>query len=318
MFFSLLLQTIAITTPIFLVVMCGYGLRRVGLIDDHFIRMGSRLVFNFTLPVLLFISIATRPLTYGVTLQGALVGVLVTVIMWLLMEALAKRLVQPRSDRGVVVMAGFRSNLGIVGLAYVLNAHGEDGVAQIAMYLALVTVLFNVLSVITLSRKQADNISVLATIKGIAKNPLIIAIMLAAVWSMLGSTIGLQLPQVVLSTGQYFAAMTLPLALLCAGGSLSFKALKDDMDKVWLATLAKLVVAPILTGLVAYGFGLRGVSLELLVLMACAPTAAASYPMVRAMGGNAKLVASIIAVTTLLSFASTAVIISILRTISAS
>jgi len=315
MLFFLLLQTMAITTPIFLVVMCGYGLRRVGLIDDHFIRMGSRLVFNFTLPVLLFISIATRPLTYGVTLQGAMVGLLVTVIMWLLMEALAKRLVEPRSDRGVVVMGGFRSNLGIVGLAYVLNAHGEDGIAQIAMYLALVTMLFNVLSVITLSRKQADNISVLDTLKGIAKNPLIIAIVLAAVWSMLGSTIGLQLPQVVLTTGQYFAAMTLPLALLCAGGSLSFRALRDDMDKVWLATVAKLLVAPVLTALVAYGFGLRGVSLELLVLMACAPTAAASYPMVRAMGGNAKLVASIIAVTSLLSFASTAVIISVLRTI---
>ena len=318
MLFSLLLQTMAITTPIFLVLMCGYGLRRVGLIDDHFIRMGSRLVFNFTLPVLLFISIASRPLTYGVTLQGALVGLLVTVIMWLLMEAVTKRLVHPRSDRGVVVMGGFRSNLGIVGLAYVLNAHGEDGLAQIAMYLALVTVLFNVLSVITLSRKQADNMRVLGTLKGIAKNPLIIAIVLAAVWSMLDASIGLQLPAVVLVTGNYFAAMTLPLALLCAGGSLSFKALRHDMHKVWLASVAKLLVAPLLTALVAYSFGLRGVSLELLVLMACAPTAAASYPMVRAMGGNAKLVASIIAVTTLLSFASTALIISVLRAISAS
>ena len=309
MFISLLLATLAITAPIFLVVICGYFLRRVGLIDDQFIGMGSRLVFNFTLPILLFVSIATKTLTFGVAMQMALAGVVTTLVIWALSEWLAKRYIEPRADRGVVAMGSFRSNLGIVGLAYCFNAYGDEGVAAVAMYLAFVTVLFNVLSVVTLSRKQGGDSSLLGTLQGIIRNPLIVAIALALVWNALQ----LPVPQIILTTGNYFAAMTLPLALLCAGGSLSLAALKLDVSKVTMATLIKLLLTPLLTALLGFALGLRDMHLELVVLMSCAPSAAAGYAMVRAMGGNAKLIASIIASTTLLSFASTAVIISLMR-----
>ena len=309
MFTSLLLATLAITAPIFLVVICGYFLRRVGLIDDHFIGMGSRMVFNFTLPILLFVSIATKTLTYGVALQMAGTGVITTLIIWSFAAWLAKGWIEPRTDRGVVVMGSFRSNLGIVGLAYSFNAYGDEGVAAVAMYLAFVTILFNILSVVTLSRKQGGDTSLLGTLQGIVRNPLIVAIALALVWN------GLQLPvpQIVLTTGNYFAAMTLPLALLCAGGSLSLAAVKMDVGKVTMATLIKLLLTPVVTAVAGYAVGLQAMHLELVVLMSCAPSAAAGYAMVRAMGGNAQLIASIIASTTLLSFASTAVIISLMR-----
>ncbi|MCP4788882.1 MAG: AEC family transporter [Gammaproteobacteria bacterium] len=309
MLLSLLSEMLTITAPIFVVVVCGYGLRRFGILDDHFISVGSRLVFNFTLPILLFVSIATKPITYGPTFKSALVGVAVTLLMWALLEALARVYVQPRQDRAVVVMTGFRSNLGIVGLAYCFNAYGEAGVASVAMYLALVTTLFNILSVLTLSRKYADATSINNILKSIVRNPLIVAIFVAIVWSILS----LPVPSVVLATGNYFATMTLPLALLCAGGSLSLRAFKQNMNKIWLATSGKLILTPLLTAIVGYLVGLRGMQLELIVLMSCAPSAAAGYAMVRAMGGNDKLAASIIATTTLLSFASTAVIASMLR-----
>ena len=51
----------------------------------------------------------------------------------------------------------------------------------------------------------------------------------------------------------------------------------------------------------AYVVGLRGMPLGIVLLMAISPTAAASYVMVRSIGGDHRLAASIIAVTTLLS-----------------
>jgi predicted permease len=53
--------------------------------------------------------------------------------------------------------------------------------------------------------------------------------------------------------------------------------------------------------------------LGILLLMWSAPTAAASYVMVRAMGGNAALAPNIIALTTLGSLATTSVGIVLLR-----
>jgi hypothetical protein len=59
--------------------------------------------------------------------------------------------------------------------------------------------------------------------------------------------------------------------------------------------------------------GFQGIDLGVLMLMSGAPTAAASYVMVRAMGGNAVLAANIIAVTTLGSILTTSLGVLVLR-----
>ena len=57
----------------------------------------------------------------------------------------------------------------------------------------------------------------------------------------------------------------------------------------------------------AYAAGFTGMSLGIVLLLSIAPTAAASYVMVRSMGGDHRLAASIIAVSTLFSLPVTAV-----------
>jgi malonate transporter len=51
----------------------------------------------------------------------------------------------------VVVQGIFRSNMAIIGLAYCVNAYGEPGLAAASLYVGLVNILFNVLSVVSLS-----------------------------------------------------------------------------------------------------------------------------------------------------------------------
>ncbi len=179
------------------------------------------------------------------------------------------------------------------------NAYGQPGVALAAIYVAATTVLYNILAVIALTPKGEDTgIKAVGVItKTLTKNPLIIAIGLGVVCYLLSVPI----PNIVLDAGQYFANMTLPLALLCTGGSLNIRALKQDKAPAWFATSYKLVLAPVLITLGAIFFGFRGLDLGLLFLMNAAPTAAASYVMARAMGGNSELAANIIALTTVLS-----------------
>ncbi len=92
----------------------------------------------------------------------------------LLLELIAARWVHPVEERGIVIQGGFRSNMGIIGLAYCVNAYGNQGLITASLYLALVTILFNVLSVITLSRSFNRGAGIRATLLGIAKNPLIL------------------------------------------------------------------------------------------------------------------------------------------------
>ena len=104
-----------------------------------------------------------------------------------------------------------------------------------------------------------------------------------------------------------------PLALLCTGATLDFRSLRAEAGNTLLAATGKLVAMPLVFTLGAWAVGFRSMELGVLMLMASAPSAAASYAMVRAMGGNATLAANIIALTTLGSLLTTSAGVSLLR-----
>lgn len=301
--------SLAVTGPIFVILGLGAWLRRIGLIDEAFIEGGSRLVFNVTLPALLFISVAKTRLDTSANFALIGFGLAATLLAWGLAELLAKYAVNAKRDRGVVVQGVFRSNMAIIGLAYCVNAYGEAGLAMASLYVGLVTILFNVLSVLTLSRSLHTRQGVAPVLRSVAANPLIIGIVLALPVSISG----LRLPAIVLQSGEYFANMTLPLALLCTGAALDFRSLRHDPRDAVLAACGKLLLVPLLFVGGGMLWGFRGIELGILLLMSSAPTAAASYVMVRAMGGNAPLAANIIALTTAGSLLTTSAGVVVLR-----
>lgn len=299
----------SITLPIFLILALGVLLSRLKMINDNFVDVASKLVFNVTLPSLLFISITKAQLSASTGFSLVAFGVLATLAVFLFLEWSAGHLIPEKSDRGVVVQGAFRSNMGIIGLAYCVNAYGNGIYSVASVYLGGVTMLFNILSVVTLNRSLNKNASLMMTVKGLLKNPLIIGILSA----LAVSTTGFQLPGPVLRAGDYFAQMTLPLALLCAGASLSFGALRFDLNAAVLATIGKLLVVPLVLTGGGFLLGFRGEELGVLFLMSSAPSASAGYIMARAMGGNSALAANIIVLTTLTSLLTTSLGVTLLR-----
>ncbi|MBJ7538513.1 AEC family transporter [Marinomonas transparens] len=311
-FLDVLAFSFSITMPIFLILVLGIVLYRIRIINDNFIDVASKLVFNVTLPALLFISISKTNISVNSNFSLVIYAMLAVATTYIALELLMSFCIKNKADRGVIVQGAFRSNMGIIGLAYCVNAYGNEVFSVASMYLGGVTMLFNVLSVICLNRAMEANKSVINTIKGIAKNPLVIAILAA----LLFSATGLKLPSTLYKAGNYFAQMTLPLALLCAGASLSFGALKKDIIGALLSSVGKLIFIPFTLTLGGYLLGYRGMELGVLFLMSSAPSASASYIMVRAMQGNSALAANIIVITTLASLLSTSIGVTLLRSLS--
>ena len=166
-----------------------------------------------------------------------------------------------------------------------------------AVYLAFVTILYNVLSLITLARNQLnDDIkpSFGSILSGIIRNPIIMSIVIALALSV--TTV--RPPNFLLETMGYVGSMSMPLALLCIGASIRWRDFKVSINLYW-TTLAKLFFVPGLITLGGILIGLRGESLGVLYLLSAAPSATAGYAMLRAMGGNHYLGAAIIATTSL-------------------
>jgi predicted permease len=295
-FIDQLLFSAAITGPICLMLLLGVMLKRVKLIDETFIEGASKLVFQVTLPALLFLSIVKSNHDFSSSTSLIGFGLIANLIFYQFTSFSTKKILTNSKDQGVVIQGGFRANTAIIALAYVANAYGDEGVAMAALYVAPMTILYNILSVIALTPK-GDTKGIDAwrqIVINISKNPLVIAIVAGLVFAALS----IQVPKMVLDAGQYFANMTLPLALLCTGGSLNMRSLYSDKQPTWLATAYKLVLAPLFITAAAILTGFRGLPLGIIFFMSGAPTAAASYVMARAMGGNPTLAANIIALTT--------------------
>ena len=303
-----LLFALNVIGPVLMVLVTGYLLMRVNLLTAGFVDVGSKLVFTVTLPALLFLSISQAnfqkladPLLIGIGLGS-------TLLFFGLLFAVAGILVNPRHARGVVIQGGYRANMGIIGLALCINAFGDKGLALGAVYLGCVTVLFNVLSVYILSHYQPGNVSMVRHLLVLATNPLILSIVVAIPFSYLK----IPLPELLVTSTDYLAQLTLPLALLCTGAALEFRSLGADTRNIAVAVIAKCVLYPLIVTGAVYVAGYRGNTLGVVMLMSLAPTAAATYVMAKQLGGDHRLAASIIAISTLVSLPVTALALTLL------
>ncbi|MBF7075091.1 AEC family transporter [Glaciecola sp. MH2013] len=288
---------LSVIGPVVLLIAFGYALYKTGLMTDDFVERASRLIFNFALPALLFTTIAKSDISTISDKNMLVIGVLGTLGICLVLMLIAPYIVTKRADRGVVIQGAFRSNMGIIGLAYCANAYGQEGLALASIYLGALTITYNVISVIILNFYLDSKTSYLRMIKGVVTNPIILAIVSA----LLVSNFQLNLPSILINSAGYFAQLTLPLALLCTGAALRFSSLRADGKAAAISILVKCFIYPFVIVAFALGFGIDGMALGVVYLMSIAPTAAASYVMVRKIGGNYTLAAHIIAISTLVS-----------------
>ncbi|MDR5893828.1 AEC family transporter [Halomonas mongoliensis] len=294
---ALFFQTLEVTLPVFAMVFIGLGLRRAGWIDGAFVTTASQLVFRGTMPALIFLSIIRADL--DATLNPRLLGffALATLGSFLFCWGWA-RLRVPQAERGVYIQGAFRGNCGIVGLALAAGMYGDYGLSAGGLLLGVVILTYNALSVVALATYQADQRADWRSILAhIARNPLILAVVAAVPIAALE----LRLPGWLMTSGDYFASLTLPLALICIGATLSLEAIRDSGRLATGASLLKMVTVPILATGAAWLAGFEGRELGVMFLFFASPTAAAAFVMAKAMGGNAVLTANIIALTTLMA-----------------
>ncbi|MBL4894703.1 MAG: AEC family transporter [Emcibacter sp.] len=291
--------SLSVTGPIFLVVFLGIILKYIGMISDSFIQGASKIVFNVAIPALLFITIARVELTTLLNLPLLIFSSIATLIIFGFLSFIAPMVVQEDRDRGVFVQGSLRGNLGVVGLALCANSYGSEGLAIASILMAVLTILYNILSLYTLNRSliEGQGSIIRLTCISIMRNPIIISILCGLVFAYWQ----IHLPPVVLTTVEYFSQMALPLALLCIGGSLSLKGLMGSLSVPMTATLFKIVLVPIVMVGGAYYAGFRGAELGILFMLVGSPTATVSFIVVRALNGNGPLAANIVVLTTFCS-----------------
>lgn len=315
MFLDSLFFAVNAVTPIVLMVVIGYILRKIGFVDEKFAKQANKLVFRIFLPIMLFSNVCKvdsfADFDYGYMIYTAIA----TVMVFLLAFPVALTVTKSSERRGVMLQAAFRSNYALIGIPLAGALFGAQG-ELVASILSLVSVpLINILAVIslTLFNKEGKKPTVGSVLIGIIKNPLIEAILLGIIAVILrewiaGADITFDIREVepVWKTMSYLSGLATPLALIALGAQFEFSALPGMKKEIITGVLVRCVIVPAIALSIAYflfGDVFSGAAFAALVAMFATPNAVSTVPMTQEMGGDAALAGQLVVFTTLLSTA---------------
>ena len=304
--------SVNVVAPLFLLMAAGYVARRFNLVSDKFLSEATSFVFRFLLPLMLFQNIRTvfYGNFYNISLVfAAISGISVIIIASFIFVPL---FVKRNGQRGSMIQGIYRSNFVIYGMPLATGMYGHEAAYSIAMLLCLTVPIYNTVAVITLSlfsETRTKRFSLVQLATDIVRNPLI----LGCVTGIIFGVYRIDLPSAINQPISELAAAASPLALFLMGGDFTFRSLNNNLLKVFLATIVRLIIIPLVAVIVFIPMGFRNIELSVLLCLFATPTAVASYIMASNMGCDGELAGQIVVMTTTFSCFSIFLFIFVLR-----
>jgi len=274
--------------PAFALLGLGALLKRRLLRDDAVWAGMERLIYWVLLPSLIVAALAPLNLAelplgrIAAAIWGALgLGTAASVL-------LARALGHGHAAMTSVLQGGIRFN-NLMGFAIVGALFGAEGIGFGAVATGIIVPFVQTVTTLAFAFDgKRGPPRPLAVLRQLAINPLLIAVALGFAIAGLGG-----LPPGLAPTVQTLGRASVALGLLCVGAALSLQSFSDRVPTQALTGVLKLVVMPAATWGLCLAFGVPPLATAVAVVFMALPTAATSYVMARALGGDAPLMAAI-------------------------
>lgn len=287
--------------PVVFLIIVGVLLRRYDLTNTIFLQTSDKLVYNIFFPLMLFWKIGSS--SYEAGGEWQLCGAVLTalLVMFLLSIFLIRIVDISDYQAGSFAQSCYRFNT-YIGVAIILNSFGQEGIRYFGLLIALAIPLINVAAVSTLiwfsqeKLEQKKKIQLMA--KSLAVNPLILGCIAGLLYSYgLGG-----FPQFIDNSLELVSMVTLPLALLSIGGSLTFSGVRSKFSLSLVAAGMKLLVLPGIGYVSLQVFNVTGTPFIIGMIFFALPTSTAIYILSSQLHSDPELASSAIVISTLFSF----------------
>lgn len=284
--------------PVAILIALGYAIRRSGFLAEGFWPQAEKLGYFVLLPSLFLHGLATVRLGDIPILSLALVLIVSTLAVAATLVALRPLLPVDGPGFTSIFQGGVRFN-NYVGVTIAAGLFGAQGIALAAVCNAAIVPTVNILCVLVFARFGATRLSLAGLVRQILANPLV----LACAGGILLQALGAGLPPGIEPALKALGQASLPLGLICVGAALDFGTARRWVQPMLAASSAKFLLMPAATAIASIAFGLGGVAASVALLFQALPTASSAYIMARQLGGDAPLMAGIMATQTILAAA---------------
>lgn len=258
---------------VWIIILTGYAIGRLGVLGDNAQTVLSRLAFFIASPALLLITLSEADLhtVFSLPLLVAAVSAVATAGLYVLATRWWLR--RPRPEALIAAMSSSLVNAANLGLPICVYVLGDAAyIAPVLIFqLALYTPFFlMMLDSATSGRRTSPGIFV----RQVARNPIVVGSLLGLLLAVTGT----ELPEIVREPVSLIGGAAVPAMLLAFGLSLvGSRPLEADGGRradVLLASAFKLLLQPVLAYLLArFVLGMDGHLLFAVVVTAALPTA---------------------------------------------
>jgi malonate transporter and related proteins len=291
---------IAALLPVFLLIVLGFVLKRTLMRLDTQWHGLERLTYYVLFPTLLIQTLVKADLS-SVPVAGVGGALMLSALAMSLLCLALRPLFSRWNIDGPAFTSIFQGATRwqtFVALAISSNLFGHTGLALASVAMVAIIPLVNVFSVTVLAHYAAPEKQSLRTIvMTVLTNPLIWA---CAIGLAVNVT-HLPLPQVWHDVAEALGRSSLGIGLLVTGAGLQLAGMFRPSLATSITVFLKLILMPVLGVALALWFGISGSSLVIVTVCSAVPTSSSAYVLARQMGGDAPLLAQIIALQTILA-----------------
>jgi hypothetical protein len=300
-----------VVAPIFALILAGYAAARTRWVDAAGFRGLNNFAFSLAAPALLFAGGTAGHGGGGTAALAFFLGV-ATLYAATLLTARKPLGLAAANTLSLDVTFG---NTVMMGIPLIAAAYGQPGLAVLLAILALHSMVL--LGTATVVAEVAQNPGarplplLRATLGGVLRNPVVMAVLLALVWSKLH----LPVPGAARATLEMLGAAAPPVSLFCLGGSLHGFDARGAIRQTAATVVLKLAALPLLVWLFGRALSLGPLEMAVAVTTAALPTGANAFLMARRYSTGADASGAAVLVSTTLSLATLTWMLWIFRTV---
>lgn len=299
--------------PVFAVMGIGFYLGKRYILTGDFVGQATSLVFYTALPAKLFLDVSRSSFSDCLDMRFTAYLLFCTCVAFAGAWILCVFLVRDRSAVSAVVHSAFRGNFVYLGLPVCQSILGRESVPSAIMVVTFVLPFYNVLATVILSCYDpcGRKVSWRKMLKDIITNPMIVAILAALPFSLLG----IRLPSAADRSLSYLGQLSTPMALILIGAGIRPSSFAGRGLWIGFGAIYKVVVTPLVFAVPMLWMRFSPEQIVTAFVMFAVPSAMNVYIVTKKMDGDGELGAAIITVSMLLSAVTLPVGIWAIRTV---
>ncbi len=309
------IEIFLVISPVFILIILGNLLRRIGVPDLSFWHVSDKLIYWVLIPALLFHHVSQITLSSTMLANYAVV-ILSGLFVVTTLSFIAGKLFGYTPQIWTSVMQGAARHNAFIALAIAGSLFGNKGLALGAIFMVILIPVINIVIVSTMTSTLNQEVgnnsrpSIFDVLFELIKNPFILAIATGLVISFVDA----ERIIIIHETTGLLGSAALPIMLLSIGANIKIREISLAITPIIIANVLKLLVFPIVVFFVAKSMNLSLFETTIAVIFAAVPTAASSYSLAKQFGAETQLMTSIITIQVALSFITIPIILAFIAT----